>query len=96
MKNWIGLLFLLLGLVVMLAGAAMALLEFAGVYSHALTDPLSEPVQSEHESADAMFRAVLIGASGFPLAVIGSVMLKIGLIKKLHRKLREHKRDERK
>ena len=84
----LGLLLLLIGGAIMLTGGGLAMLEFAGVYSHALSaDPLATPEKSEQETSEAMFRWLVIGALGFPLFVAGSAMLKVGLIRKLYRKV---------
>lgn len=89
MRRILGALLLLLGVCVMVGGIAMAMMEFMGIYAHAIDDPLSEPATTEAQTSDAMLRAVLIGAAGFPIAAIGSIMLKIGLIRKLNRQFRE-------
>ncbi len=90
MMKILGLLLLLIGGVIMLTGGGLAMLEFAGVYSHALSvDPLAAPEKSEQETSEAMVRWLVIGALGFPLLVAGSVMLKVGLIRMLYRKVKQ-------
>ncbi len=89
MLKILGLLLALIGGVVVLTGGGLAMLELAGMYSHALSaDPLAVPEQSEEETSRRMFQWLALGAAGLPLLIAGSVMCKAAFIRAMYRKLK--------
>ena len=85
MRTALGLILVLIGAGVMLYGLGTALSELFGLYQGALSDPLAEPKVGEKETSKAMIRAAIIGASGIPFFIVGSVLLKITLFQRLAR-----------
>ena len=84
-----GLLLLSIGAVAILIGGGLAVLELAGMYSHALSaDPLAVPEQSEEETRRNMLRWLVLGAAGMPLFIAGSVMCKAVFLRAMYRKLK--------
>lgn len=67
----------------MAAGAYFALRELAGLYEGALNDPLGQPVDAEKHTSDQMIRGVLIGACGIPPFLLGVILVKASLIRRL-------------
>ena len=88
MRTMIAWLLLLVGGLLVLYGIGSAVLLLAGLYEANLTDPMNQPEGSEDATAGAMMRAVIIGAAGVPLFVIGAVMLKVTLIQRIARSKR--------
>ncbi|MEQ8845043.1 MAG: hypothetical protein RIB58_09335 [Phycisphaerales bacterium] len=77
MMRAIGLVLLLLGLAVMIAGLALAFYSFVGIYQSVASDPLAETAGSaepEREAARQMLVWAGVGFAGAVLAAIGATM----------------------
>lgn len=85
MRIAIGFLLMLIGGGVMLVGIVMALLELASLYQGALDDPLGQPTGTEDTVRLGMLHWAGIGAIGIPPFLVGVVMFKGGIVRRLRR-----------
>ncbi|MBY0311791.1 MAG: hypothetical protein K2W85_06960 [Phycisphaerales bacterium] len=90
MRTLIAMVLFLAGLGVVLYGLGSALFELIGLYSSALSDPLSSTgPEANAEPAkvvgDRMWRFALIGMAGVPFLLIGSIMLSLGFWARVRR-----------
>ncbi|QQS09858.1 MAG: hypothetical protein IPK69_04345 [Phycisphaerales bacterium] len=85
---------LVIGLLVALVGLFLALRPVLGVYAEALNDPMgndaravgtSDPLADGKQVAHSMIPGLAIMAVGVVVSIAGSVMLKVGLIRRLAR-----------
>ena len=83
MRTAIGLILLLVGAGVIVAGLWMGLQELRGLYEGATNDALGMGATAEQDASKRMVRAAIIGACGVPLFIAGSVMLKITVVQRL-------------
>lgn len=86
MKLWVGLILMLVGGGVIIGGGAMALMPLVQLYKANLDNPMGQPEGAERGTSDQMLRGVMIGAIGVPLFVVGSVMVKAAMYRKLRGK----------
>lgn len=86
-RTLIGLALLLVGMAVVLVGLGAAVMELVRLYGSALRDPLADTPGpgAERGVGDRMIRDVIIGATGVPPMVVGSVMLGMGFFGLLRR-----------
>lgn len=85
MRRTLGLLLMLIGGLVMLAGIGLALKELASLYGGVLSDPLGQPEGVEKQTSRAMIQYVILGAAGVPVFLVGTFLLKKSVIQRLHR-----------
>ncbi len=76
MKKTVGMVLIVVGAAVMIAGIYVALSAFSGLYTGNLTDPLNQPENAEENVKSDMFRGAMIGAAGAPLFITGRIMLR--------------------
>lgn len=88
MKGATGLILTLIGGAIMLAGGAYALLPLVRLYQANLADPMAQPQGAEQATSDEMIHGVLIGAVGVPIFLVGIVMMKVALFRKLMKRAR--------
>ncbi len=84
MRLIIGILFALIGGVVVVVGLLGALNELVGMYSAALNDAMADGPEGKAVGAN-MMRWAIVGAAGAPFLLVGSVMLKISLFQKVRK-----------
>jgi hypothetical protein len=87
MRLFIGILFTVVGGVVAVVGLLGALGELVGMYSSALNDAMADGPEGKAVGA-SMMRWAVIGATGVPFLLVGSVMLKISMFQKMRRMAR--------
>ena len=81
----IAFIFVLGGAAMMLFAGYEALSQLLGVYSQALSDPLADPAVDEKTTSVNMLRALAWGAPGAVFFIIGMIMLKVGVARRLAR-----------
>jgi len=91
MRLLIGLILMLLGGAVALYGIGNALIELVGLYETALDAPLDAPEGQESQVSRAMIRNAIIGVAGIPPLLVGSVLFYVSL-RKRRRARRRHAR----
>jgi hypothetical protein len=81
-RTLIGLLLVLVGGGIALYGVGMAVMELVHLYGSALNDPLADTPGpgAEQGVADRMIRDAIIGGCGVVPLIIGSMLLKVGMI----------------
>lgn len=85
MRTVIAIVLVVVGLVVALGGIGFAISELVGLYSSTISDPLGDSGAAQKDLPRRMFIGVAIGASGIIPLMIGSAILKIGLLRKLRK-----------
>ncbi len=68
-------LLMIVGAMVILAGAFVALSSLSSLYQGAIDDPMSQPETAEQDASRMMLRGAAIGAPGALLMLTGKVML---------------------
>lgn len=86
-RLFIGILFAVVGGVVVVVGLLGALNELVGMYSSALNDALADGPEAKAVGAN-MLRWAITGAAGVPFLIIGTVLLKISLFQKVRKMAR--------
>jgi len=95
MKAIVGTIFMLAGGAVVIVAIYLALQELGGLYGGALNDPLGQPDGTEKAVSERMIRAVIIGAVGVPFFIVGTVLVKAALFKRVKRAIQgSQRRDE--
>ncbi|MGD9688567.1 MAG: hypothetical protein AB7K52_03610 [Phycisphaerales bacterium] len=84
MKPLIGLILMLLGAAIILFGFGSAVTELVGMYRHAMDDALADG--NEQQVASNMWRGAMIGLVGVPPFLIGNFLLGRGLLARLRGK----------
>lgn len=87
MRLGLGLILMLVGGGVMLAGIVMALLQLGSLYQGAIDDPLGQPLGTEDSVRYDMLHWVGIGAIGVVPFLIGVVLFK-GALARIYRRRR--------
>lgn len=90
MRLWIGLFLMLLGGAIVLAGMGIALRQLIGLYAGVLDDPLGQPEGTEDAAQQAMFRGLILGATGVLPFIVGSALVKGAIVRRLRRASRKH------
>lgn len=85
MKLILGLILLLVGAAVALTGLGIAISHINELYQSNLTDALNQPDNAEQTQASAILHGALIGLAGAVPMVIGTVLVKSVLFRKLTR-----------
>ena len=85
MKLALGLILMLIGAAVAVTGIVLALLSLGGLYSGFLTDALGQPDDAVQTTQHGMYKGVIIGAIGIVPFVVGSMMVKGSIVRKLIR-----------
>ena len=75
MKKLLGIVLMVAGAAVMLGGAYVSLSAFSAMYQSNLADPLNQPEGAEKKTSENMLRGVYIGAPGIPVFIVGRVVL---------------------
>ena len=83
MRTLLGIILLVAGAALMLYGIGTALGQFVGLYQGAVDDAMGMKANAEQDASRAMIRAVIIGACGVPLFIVGSVLLKVTVAQRL-------------
>ena len=83
MRTLIAIVLVVAGLLIAFGGIGFAITELVGLYGSTIADPLGEGGGSEKDISRRMLIGVGVGAAGVLPLMIGSAMLKIGLIRKL-------------
>ena len=85
MKLTLGLILMLVGGVVILAGIVYALLSLGGLYEGFLTDALGQPDDAVEITQHGMYRGLIIGGIGIVPFLLGSALVKGSIARKLIR-----------
>lgn len=64
----------LLGAAIIVVGIFLALRPVLGMYSNALSDPLSDPAVQESAVPAAMRTGIIVAACGVPFCAVGAVL----------------------
>ncbi len=94
MKGFIGLVLVLAGAAIMLAGMWFALREVIALYQTTIADPMGGGASRETDTSSAMLRYVLLGGIGVAPFVVGMVLLKVAFIQRIRRAARDDARHE--
>jgi hypothetical protein len=85
MRLGLGLILMFVGGAVVLVGIVYALLSLGGLYDGFLEDALGQPDDAVDTTQQGMYKGVIIGAVGIVPFIIGSVMVKGSIVRKLIR-----------
>jgi hypothetical protein len=84
----LGMIFMAVGGGIMLFGMFLALRELGGLYQGVIDDPLGQPEGAEDDVQQGMIRGVIVGGVGVLPFIIGSVMVKGAIARKISRAAR--------
>jgi hypothetical protein len=79
----IGLILMLVGGAVILYGIAAALSQLFGLYQGAVDNAMGMSATAEQEASKGMMRAVIVGACGVPVFLVGSMLLKVSVFQRM-------------
>ncbi len=85
MKLTLGLVIMLIGAAIVITGIVIALLSLGGLYSGFVNDALGQPDDAVQTTQQGMYRGVIIGAIGIVPFLVGSMIVKGSIVRKLIR-----------
>ena len=85
MRLFLGILLMLVGGLVVLAGIVYALLSLGGLYEGFLTDALGQADDAVETTQQSMYKGLIIGGIGIVPFVLGSALVKGSIVRKLIR-----------
>jgi hypothetical protein len=89
LRLFVGLILMLGGAAIMLYGIFLALRELIGLYQGVMEDPLGQPEGTEDAVQHGMFRGLKIGAIGVVPFLIGVVLFKGEVARRLRRRMQQ-------
>lgn len=85
MRLTLGLIIMLIGGAIVVTGIVLALLSLGGLYEGFVTDAMDQPDDAVETTQQGMYRGVIIGGIGIVPFLIGSMIVKGSVARKLIR-----------